>query len=65
MVVHKQGCTVNVSKLAGSLGIDGKAVRHYMDLLEGLYLLFSEFILERKMPKAVPSVFTTDYPDFN
>jgi hypothetical protein len=41
MLAHQQGCTVNVSKLAGSLGIDGKSVRHYMDLLEGLYLLRS------------------------
>ena len=41
MLAHQQGCTVNISKLAGSLGIDGKTVRHYMDLLEGLYLLRS------------------------
>lgn len=41
MLAHLQGGTVNVSKLAGSLGIDGKTVRHYMDLLEGLYLLRS------------------------
>jgi len=41
MLAHQQGCTVNVSKLAGSLGIDGKTVRHYMGLLEGLYLLRS------------------------
>jgi len=39
MLAHQQGCTINASKLAGSLGIDGKTVRHYMDLLEGLYLL--------------------------
>ena len=41
MLAHQQGCTVNASKLAGSLGIDAKTVRHYMDLLEGLYLLRS------------------------
>ena len=41
MLAHQQGCTLNVSKLAGSLGIDGKTVRHYIDLLEGLYLLRS------------------------
>jgi uncharacterized protein len=41
MLAHQQGCTINASKLAGSLGIDGKTVRHYMDLLEGLYLLRS------------------------
>ncbi len=39
MVAHQQGSTLNISKLAGSLGIDGKTVRHYLDLLEGLYLL--------------------------
>jgi predicted AAA+ superfamily ATPase len=41
MLAHVQGCTVNASKLAASLGIDGKSVRHYMNLLEGLYLLRS------------------------
>ena len=41
MVAHQQGTTLNLSKLAGSLGIDGKTVRHYLDLLEGLYLLRS------------------------
>lgn len=41
MLAHQQGATVNLSKLAGSLGIDGKTVRRYLDLLEGLYLVRS------------------------
>ena len=41
MLAHLQGCTLNLSKLSGSLGIDGKTVKHYIDLLEGLYLLRS------------------------
>lgn len=41
MLAHQQGATLNLSRLAGSLGIDGKTVRHYIDLLEGLYLLRS------------------------
>jgi predicted AAA+ superfamily ATPase len=39
MLAHQQGATMNLSKLAGSLGIDGKTARHYLDLLEGLYLV--------------------------
>jgi predicted AAA+ superfamily ATPase len=39
MVAHQQGATLNLSRMAGSLGIDGKTVRHYLDLLEGLYLV--------------------------
>jgi uncharacterized protein len=41
MLAHQQGATLNLSKMAGSLGIDGKTARHYLDLLEGLYLLRS------------------------
>lgn len=41
MVAHQQGATLNLSKIAGSLGIDAKTVRHYLDLLEGLYLIRS------------------------
>ncbi len=41
MLAHQQGATVNLSKLAGSLGIDGKTARRYLDLLEGLYLVRS------------------------
>jgi predicted AAA+ superfamily ATPase len=39
MLAHQQGATLNLSRLGSSLGIDGKTVRRYMDLLEGLYLL--------------------------
>jgi predicted AAA+ superfamily ATPase len=39
MLAHQQGTTLNLSKIGGSLGLDGKTVRHYLDLLEGLYLL--------------------------
>lgn len=41
MLAHQQGATLNLSKLAGSLGIDGKTARHYLNLLEGLYLVRS------------------------
>lgn len=41
MLAHQQGSTLNLSRLASSLGIDGKTTRHYIDLLEGLYLLRS------------------------
>jgi predicted AAA+ superfamily ATPase len=39
MLAHQQGATLNLAKVGGSLGIDGKTVRHYIDLLEGLFLL--------------------------
>ncbi len=41
MLAHQQGCTLNISRLSSSLGIDGKTTRHYIDLLESLYLLRS------------------------
>jgi len=41
MLAHQQGAALNLSKLAGSLGIDGKTARRYLDLLEGLYLVRS------------------------
>ena len=41
MLAHQQGSTLNLSRLSASLGIDGKTTRHYIDLLEGLYLLRS------------------------
>jgi predicted AAA+ superfamily ATPase len=41
MLAHQQGATINLSKLAGSLGIDGKTARRYLDLLQGLYLVRS------------------------
>jgi predicted AAA+ superfamily ATPase len=39
MLAHQQGATLNQSRLGSSLGISGKTVRHYLDLLEGLYLM--------------------------
>jgi predicted AAA+ superfamily ATPase len=39
MLAHQQGATLNLAKIGASLGIDGKTVRHYIDLMEGLYLL--------------------------
>lgn len=41
MLAHQQGSTLNISKLSASLGMDGKTTRHYIDLLESLYLLRS------------------------
>ena len=41
MLAHQQGATIHLSRLAGSLGIDGKTARRYLDLLEGLYLVRS------------------------
>lgn len=39
MLAHQQGATMNLSKIGGALGVDGKTVRRYVDLLEGLYLI--------------------------
>lgn len=39
MIAHQQGGLINLSNTGNSLGIDGKTVRHYLDLLEGLYLI--------------------------
>jgi predicted AAA+ superfamily ATPase len=39
MLALQQGATLNASRLASALGIDGKTVRRYLDLLEGLFLL--------------------------
>jgi uncharacterized protein len=41
MLAHLQGGTLNLNTLSGSLGIDSKTTKHYIDLLEGLYLLRS------------------------
>ena len=41
MLAHQQGASLNLSKMADSLGIDGKTARRYLDLLEGLYLVRS------------------------
>lgn len=39
MLAHQQGSVVNLSQTGNALGIDGKTVHHYIDLLEGLYLI--------------------------
>ncbi len=39
MLAHQQGGTVNLSQTGSALGLDGKTVRHYLELLEGLYLV--------------------------
>jgi predicted AAA+ superfamily ATPase len=39
MLAHQQGGIVNLSQTGTALGLDGKTVRHYLDLLEGLYLV--------------------------
>ena len=41
MMAHQQGSTLNLSTLSKSLGIDGKTVRHYIDLLMGLFVVRS------------------------
>lgn len=41
MLAHQQGGIVNLSQTGNALGLDGKTVRHYLDLLEGLYLVRS------------------------
>lgn len=39
MVAHLQASTVNNAQLGNALSLDGKTVRTYLDLLEGLYLI--------------------------
>ena len=39
MLAHLQGCTINVSHLARSLGVSGKTVARYLDLLVDLLLV--------------------------
>lgn len=39
MLAHVQGELLNLSRLAGSLGLDGRTVARYLDLLSDLYLL--------------------------
>ncbi len=41
MLAHQQAATVNFSQLGNSLGLDAKTIRHYHDLLSGLYLIRS------------------------
>lgn len=51
ILAHQQGATLKLSKQARALGIDGIAARHYIDLLEGLYLVHSLPPLSRKAGK--------------
>lgn len=63
MLAHQHGGTLNLSKIGGSLGIDGKTVRHYIDLLEGLYLLRSLPAWSRNVGKRLvkaPKVYWRD-----
>ncbi|GAB4243954.1 MAG: ATP-binding protein [Ekhidna sp.] len=39
MLAHMHGATLNVSRLASSLGISGQTVSRYIDLLQGLFLI--------------------------
>lgn len=39
MLAHLQGETVNFSKLAGNLEVDGKTISHYLDILVDLLLV--------------------------
>lgn len=39
MLAHQHGSTINLSQTGNSLGLSGKTVRHYIDLLEGLFLV--------------------------
>jgi predicted AAA+ superfamily ATPase len=39
MIAHCQGETLNLSKLGGNLEVDGKTVRHYIDVLVDLMLV--------------------------
>lgn len=39
MICHSHGQILNMSTLAGSLGIDSKSVRGYLDLLEGAFVI--------------------------
>lgn len=39
MLAHQQSATVNYTTLGNALGLDGKTVRTYIELLEGLYLI--------------------------
>jgi predicted AAA+ superfamily ATPase len=39
MLAHQQGCLINAAQLARSLGVDGKTVASYLDLLVDLLLV--------------------------
>lgn len=63
MLAHQQGCIINLSQTGNALGIDGKTVRHYIDLLEGLYLIRSLPAWSRNAGKRLvksPKIFWRD-----
>ncbi len=63
MLAHQHGGLVNLSQTGNALGIDGKTVRHYIDLLEGLYLIRSLPAWSRNAGKRLvksPKVFWRD-----
>ncbi len=39
MLAYAQGTSLNASRLAASLGLSGRTVRHYLDVLTDLYML--------------------------
>lgn len=63
MLAHLQGGIVNTSQTGNALGIDGKTVRRYIDLLEGLYLVRSLPAWSRNAGKRLvksPKIFWRD-----
>ena len=63
MLAHQQGGIVNLSQTGNALGIDAKTVRHYIDLLEGLYLIRSLPAWSRNAGKRLvksPKIFWRD-----
>ncbi|RPI67376.1 MAG: ATP-binding protein [Ignavibacteriae bacterium] len=39
MIAHQQASMVNLAQTGNALGLDGKTVRNYLDLVEGLFLV--------------------------
>jgi len=63
MLAHQQGSLINLSQTGNALGLDGKTVRHYIDLLEGLYLIRSLPAWSRNAGKRLvksPKIFWRD-----
>lgn len=63
MLAHQQGGIINLSQTGNALGIDGKTVRRYIDLLEGLYLIRSLPAWSRNAGKRLvksPKIFWRD-----
>jgi predicted AAA+ superfamily ATPase len=63
MLAHLQGELLNLSRLAGSLGLDGRTVGRYLDLLADLYLLRRLPPLEANVGKRLirsPKVYLRD-----